>query len=237
MFRLSRFAMWLCGFFLLASVSRPLFTAVHGRLGALAGGSIPAGGGPLLMKEKSSKVCPPAKNDYGKLPIYFEPNLGQTDSHVKFIARGSGATTFLTATEAVFSLPVARHSRESGNPDFLPTPTNQEVTQMSISGIRRLTRGIGLGVMDSSPRSREFQSPQSPIGNRQSVIRMKLVGADPKAQIEGLDRLPGISNYFIGNDPKKWRTNIPHYAKVRYCEVYPGIDLVYYSNRQSMEYD
>ena len=43
---------------------------------------------------------------------------------------------------------------------------------------------------------------------------MKLVGANPKARSEGLDRLPGISNYFIGNDPAKWRTSIPHYAKV-----------------------
>ena len=66
---------------------------------------------------------------------------------------------------------------------------------------------------------------------------MKLVGANLGATIEGLDRLPGISNYFIGNDPKKWRTNIPHYAKVRYREVYPGIDLVYYGNPQQLRYD
>jgi hypothetical protein len=66
---------------------------------------------------------------------------------------------------------------------------------------------------------------------------MKIVGANPSAQIEGLDRLPGISNYFIGNDPAKWRTNIPHYAKIRYRDIYPGIDLVYYGNQQDLEYD
>ena len=66
---------------------------------------------------------------------------------------------------------------------------------------------------------------------------MKLVGANPKAQIEGLDRLPGISNYFIGNDPAKWRTNIPHYAKIRYRDIYPGIDLVYHSDKEQLEYD
>ncbi|MGH7813392.1 MAG: hypothetical protein ACREQI_05250, partial [Candidatus Binataceae bacterium] len=57
---------------------------------------------------------------------------------------------------------------------------------------------------------------------------MNLIGANPNAQIEGVDPLPGKSNYFIGNDPKKWRTDVPMYAKVRYRNIYPGIDLVYY---------
>ena len=49
--------------------------------------------------------------------------------------------------------------------------------------------------------------------------------------------MPGKSNYFIGNDPAKWRTNVPTYAKVKYQNVYRGIDLVYYGNPQQLEYD
>src|SRR5204862_3585507 len=66
---------------------------------------------------------------------------------------------------------------------------------------------------------------------------MKLVGANRTAKVTGLDELPGKSNYFIGNDPKKWRTDVPTYAKVRYQDVYPGIDLVYYGNQRQIEYD
>ncbi|MGH9431204.1 MAG: SBBP repeat-containing protein, partial [Terriglobia bacterium] len=66
---------------------------------------------------------------------------------------------------------------------------------------------------------------------------MKLVGANAKARVTGLAELPGKSNYFIGNDPKKWRTNVPNYARVRYQNVYPGIDLVYYGNQGQLEYD
>jgi len=66
---------------------------------------------------------------------------------------------------------------------------------------------------------------------------MKLVGANPASQIAGLEELPGRSNYFIGNDPKKWRTNVPNYAKVRYKGIYPGVDLVYYGNQRHLEYD
>ena len=63
------------------------------------------------------------------------------------------------------------------------------------------------------------------------------MGANPKAKVVGLDELPGKSNYFIGNDPKKWRTNVPSYARVKYEGVYPGVDLVYYGNQRQLEYD
>jgi len=72
---------------------------------------------------------------------------------------------------------------------------------------------------------------------RRTVVRMKLVDANASAQITGRDELPGKSNYFIGNDPKKWRTNIPTYARIQYKDVYPGVDLVYYGNQRQLEYD
>ncbi|HLE82116.1 MAG TPA: hypothetical protein VJA25_12590, partial [Dehalococcoidia bacterium] len=70
-----------------------------------------------------------------------------------------------------------------------------------------------------------------------TVLRMQLVGANPQPPAVGLDELPGKVNYFLGNDPQKWRTNIPTYAKVKYEDVYPGIDLVYYGNQRQLEYD
>lgn len=70
------------------------------------------------------------------------------------------------------------------------------------------------------------------------VLRVKLVGANPHAKIEGLEQLLGKANYFIGNDPKKWHTNIPTYARIRYRDVYPGIDVAYYGTGQGqLEYD
>jgi len=54
--------------------------------------------------------------------------------------------------------------------------------------------------------------------------------------VTGLDELAGTSNYFIGNNPVKWQTNVPTYAKVKYERIYSGIDLVYYGNQQQLEY-
>jgi acyl dehydratase len=66
---------------------------------------------------------------------------------------------------------------------------------------------------------------------------MMLRNANPAAKVTGVDELAGTSNYFIGNDPTKWRTHVPAYAKVKYEEIYSGIDLVYYGNQRQLEYD
>ena len=70
-----------------------------------------------------------------------------------------------------------------------------------------------------------------------SVIRLNLMGANANAPAQGVDKLPGHKNYFIGNDPGKWRTDVPTFRAVRYDGVYPGISLTYYGNQQQLEYD
>jgi hypothetical protein len=66
---------------------------------------------------------------------------------------------------------------------------------------------------------------------------MQLLGGNPVAQASAADRLPGVVNYFLGNDPSRWQTHIPTYARVQYQDIYPGIGLVYYGNEQQLEYD
>lgn len=70
-----------------------------------------------------------------------------------------------------------------------------------------------------------------------AVLRMKLLGANPKTNVTGVDELAGKSNYFIANNPTLWHTNISNYSKVKYEQVYPGIDMVYYGNQTQHEYD
>ena len=72
---------------------------------------------------------------------------------------------------------------------------------------------------------------------RVDSLQMKLAGANPNATVVGADLLPGKSNYFLGNDPSKWRTGVPQFAKVRYENIYPGINLVFYGNQGRLEYD
>jgi len=71
-----------------------------------------------------------------------------------------------------------------------------------------------------------------------AALRLQLLGANAHAIVSSQDELPGKANYFLGNDPSKWRSNVPTYAKVGYKGVYPGVDLVYYGTQGGeLEYD
>lgn len=70
-----------------------------------------------------------------------------------------------------------------------------------------------------------------------ALIRMRLVGSSRDSKIEPLDPLNARSSYFIGNDPQKWRSNVPNYGRVALRGVYPGIDFILYGNGQELEYD
>jgi Beta-propeller repeat len=71
----------------------------------------------------------------------------------------------------------------------------------------------------------------------ETLLRMKLKNGSASPAIQGQELQVGKSNYLLGNDRSKWITNIPHYAKVRYRDVYPGIDAVYSGNERQLEYD
>jgi hypothetical protein len=151
----------------------------------------------------------------GSLPIRFEPNVGQTDGEVDFLARSANATIFLTAREAV--LVVGGHGSGIGD--------------RSETGLRaRASGGFEEPAANPSTLAPDLQPSAS-------VLRLQPVGANPHARVTGLELLPGTTNYFIGDDPSKWRTNVPSYTRVKYEGVYPGIDLVFYGNGGDLEYD
>src|SRR5262249_39076737 len=146
-----------------------------------------------------------------RLPMSFEANRGQLDARVDFLARGHGYALWLTPGEATLALRGQR-----GEQPHAPAAEQP----------RRL----------EPPRPGEAATDPAGLADPAAVLRMKLVGADPAAAA-GLDELPGKANYFFGNDPAAWRTNVPTYGRVRYRDVYPGVDLVYYGNGGQLEYD
>ena len=139
--------------------------------------------------------------NYGKLPLSFEANQGQSDPQVKFLSRGSGYSLFLTDSAAVLAL-------TKDNPSSKRLDSTSAAAKTSKSKIAKT-----------------------------DVVRMELAGASSGLRVSGAEQLPGKANYFIGNDPAKWHSNVPTYAKVKYAAVYPGVDLVYYGNQRQLEYD
>jgi len=119
----------------------------------------------------------------------FEPNVGQVASAVKFLARASDATVFLTGNDI----------------------------DISWAGSRSQVRQGRSAMSDS--------------------LELEFVGANQGNQPTGETLLPGKTNYLIGRNSRGWHTNIPHYAGVRYAQLYPGVDAKFYGGSLGLEYD
>ena len=111
-------------------------------LGLLASAVVQLGSGPVLADKPSSAAKTLAANkpqgveNYGKLPLSFEANQGQTDSRVDFLSRGSGYTLFLTPAEAVLSFP-SRDRKGAGaspSPSGPSLPEGRTVLRMQLVG-------------------------------------------------------------------------------------------------------
>ena len=131
----------------------------------------------------SAEVKARALLNYGKLPLSFEENRGQSDARVKFLSHGSDYSILLAPSEVLLNL-------QAGDK-----------------------------------------------AGHQSTIRIGFPGAKPSPAMAGDERQSAISSYFIGNDPSKWVTGAPNFARVRYRELYPGVDLAFYGNQGQLEYD
>lgn len=174
------------------------------------------GDGQSNTSHSSTSITPAALlEDYGKLPLAFEANQGQSDSRVKFILRGSGYSLFLTAVEAVLSL---RAGNAAENKEFSKTGPRS-------AALRK-----------PGELHHRFGKVRGDHG-KETNLRISLVGANFAASPAGLEELPGKLNYFLGSDRSKWRTDVPTFAKVRYKSVYPGVDLIYHGDHRELEYD
>src|SRR5262249_31306232 len=151
---------------------------------------------------------PQVQDHSGKPPLSFEANQGQTDSQVRFLARGAGYPLFLPANDAVLV---------SHPPDTTPPGQATE-------------KGLHHHGLTAAPQQAVQPSPSA-------VVHMQMLGANPAAQITGNGELAGKVNYFLGHDASDWHTNIPTFSQVEYHSVYQGIDLVYYGTGQQLEYD
>ncbi len=194
-----------------------------------------------------TKTQPRLVPSYGKLPLSFEANQGQARGPVKFLSHGRGYTIYLTADEAVLTLRESQPGMSRFGRFGLPgrlgpfglVDPRAGRWPSHASDWRSLWRGLipDLRQLVPEPDAGRGSVAGGPESQPPQVMRMRLVGGNAEGHVVGLDELPGRSNYFIGNDPKRWRTDVATYRRVAYNDVYPGIDVVYYGHQRQLEYD
>lgn len=138
-------------------------------------------------------------------PVMFIQNVGQFDDRALFQVWGGDKTIWL-AEDSIWVVVLEEGRQRAEEPG---------------------SRG------DEEQRSVEAGRPDAPLHLRASVsppahgvaIKLSFPGANLNPRVEPFGHLETSVNYFIGNDPEKWHTNVPVWAGVRYRDLYSGIDL------------
>ena len=105
----------------------------------------------------------------------------------------------------------------------------------SAGAVKFLAHGSGYGLFLT--RQEAVLSLSAGRGSSSPTVVMQFAGANPAADLSGTEKLPGHTNYFIGNDPSRWLRNVSQFARVRYARLYSGINLDFYGNEGHLEYD
>ena len=169
-----------------------------------------------------------------------------------FIGRHASAVACLSLlTLLVTIVAISYHSTAGAEPAVLASPSPQAGRAIRESygnlplgfevnagqtdpHVKYFTRGQGYGLfLTTTEAVFKLKTPGRPAP---AVLRMTLEGSSEPTSIDGLDALRGKTNYIKGPSTE-WRTGVTSYQKVRYTEVYPGIDLIYFGNRRQLEYD
>ncbi|MCK6684160.1 MAG: SBBP repeat-containing protein [Thermoanaerobaculia bacterium] len=164
--------------------------------------------GTLLLSAGAERALAGPAAQTSKVPLYFEPNLGQTAPGFEFLARGEG---------------------------YLALVKRDGITLRLMSGRCGEPARKGPLSRDGGASGPETPAQEAPCATETATLRIE--GGMPHARVIPEQKLEGISNYLIGNDSSRWLTHIPQYGAIRIEGVYPGIDLVLRPNGTNLRYD
>jgi hypothetical protein len=180
------------------------------RLTTLALGLIAA----ILCGSILAASTQPTIQSLDKMPLAFTQNNGQWDAHVLFRASAGGATMWFTKEGVTYQF-TRRIQTRSG---AVPAP-----------GVGQDRFGLDASGLDSRLRGNDKKSANDMEGDsiEQLVLTAKFVGANPNPDVIAEGQMEYKCNYFLGNDPTKWHTDVPNYEAITLKDIYPGIDLKY----------
>ncbi|MBI2890653.1 MAG: SBBP repeat-containing protein [Nitrospirae bacterium] len=139
--------------------------------------------------------------------------------------------------------PAEGKDRQANHPTS--APASREVPVRSVHPALTFERNVGQAQarIDFVGRSGHFTlyttkgGPVVTAGNADATWELDLQGARKDPVALGLDPVRTRSHYFKGPNPDRSLTDIPHYARVAYEDVYPGIDLIYHTSSKRIEFD
>jgi hypothetical protein len=162
---------------------------------------------PVSDQKNASQVAIVTKSQ-GAMPLPFTKNMGQWPDSILFRASANGATMWFTKNGIWYQF-FKRIER---------VDSVGRIPRAALSGLHpELVEG---------PSGGPDRSPDSIVT---TMIKAEYVGASNLVQVVGAGELEYKCNYFIGNQPEKWRTDVPNYSAVTMRGIYSGVDISFSS--------
>jgi gliding motility-associated-like protein len=166
---------------------------------------------------------------YDNTPLQFTENKGQWDGDFLYKADIGAGAAFLKRTGFMFVI----QSKEDR--DKLSEQVHGHVHDTTVVLV---PAGTGASVARTNPTAAETNPTSSKYpAVRGHAYEVKFVNASPNPEIVADKTDDSYANYLIGNDPKKWASNVKSYQLINYRSLYPGIDMQVYSESAALKYD
>lgn len=143
-----------------------------------------------------------ANQTLGSQPIAFTKNMGQWPDSVLFRADAAGAVMWFVKNGNYY-----QYTKR------IPRLQSAEAAWAA-----------GLGPRQFNLVDRLHREPDS---LETTMIKAEFVGANQNAEVVGREKMDYKCNYFIGDDPAKWRTQVPNYSGIRLKDLYPGVEVTF----------
>jgi len=176
--------------------------------------------------------------------LEFIENKGQWDTAIRFRApmtagafflRNGGFSVLLNDTADLKRLGRLVHGESIHPGGSSGGNTGRKVTAASVNG--RSKPGDDGGGDGSSGGSSGGVNSSADYILHSHLYHVSFVNANPHPQVAPEKMQPNYNNYLIGKDPSKWASNVKIYLGVTFREIYPGIDIHYYTNDGVLKYD
>ncbi len=148
-----------------------------------------------------------------QMPLAFTKNMGQWNDRVLFRASVGGATMWFTKEGVTYQF--TRRVDTDNTPPVGPVSRGD------------LLASTGADPNAPIPLLRAAGGVSDRDSIEQLILTAKFVGANPNPEAVAEGQMEYKCNYFLGNDPTKWHTDVPNYEAITLKDIYPGIDLKY----------
>ena len=148
-------------------------------------------------------------------------------------------TKFQTSKELSFTENKGQFKDKAGNqrPDilFVFTKANTRIC-LRKTGISYVFNDQTLNNSANSILNCDSKPDKAPAKNKVYRLDVDFVNCNPDSKMTAEDAESSYTNYYLPNCPDGI-LNVKSYKKITYNDIYPNIDLVFYTNENGIEYD